>query len=147
MRVVLLKDVGGIGRTGQVKEVADGYARNFLLPKRLANALNKHTLNVFAAQKIKRVKEQKREEERKKNIAKKIVGQTITIKAKADAKGTLYSKIGVKQIMENLKQAGFNIAAEEIRLTENIKKVGEYKIALNLAGEEVKIILLVSAGA
>ena len=143
MKVILLKEVQGLGHAGEVKEVKDGYARNFLIPNSLASILNKHSLVQAEAQKQKRERIQKLEVRSKKAEAKKMDGKSIEIIVKADEKGTLYSKLDAKKISAELKKQKFNIEPDELKLSEPIKKIGEAEVELNLACESAKIKLRV----
>ncbi len=145
MRIILLKPVKNLGQAGEIKEVSDGYARNFLIPQGLADMVTKHSLSVMEAQKRKREKLKKQAEAVKVKLARKINGQEFTIKAKADKKGTLYSKLDAKAIARELNEQGVNVEATEIDLSEPIKKIGEYKFNLRLAGKSAVIKLKVES--
>ena len=141
MKIILLKEVRGLGRAGEIKEAAEGYARNFLIPKGLADVLSKHNLNVLEAQKKKRERMVEKAKKDKIKLAKKIAGQKFKIQAKADEKGSLYAKINAKAIAAELSKQGFKVEDSEVKLLEPIKKTGEYEAELNLGGERVKIKL------
>jgi large subunit ribosomal protein L9 len=141
MKIILLKEVQGLGHSGEIKEVADGYARNFLIVKGLADFVTKHNLDVLEAQKKKLEKLAVKARKDKQKLAKKINGQEFEIKSRADDKGTLYSKITAKTIAQELIKQGINIEDKEIKLDEAIKKVGKYEVELNLGGEGVMIKL------
>ena len=143
MKVLLLKEVRGLGHAGEVKEVADGYARNFLIARGLANFATKHSLSVLGAQKNKRERVKKLEEKNKGKLAKKINGKVFAINAKADEKGTLYSKINTKYIVSELANQGVAVTEKELKLNETIKSIGQYEIDLVLSGESASIKLLV----
>ncbi|MFH1822499.1 MAG: 50S ribosomal protein L9 [Patescibacteria group bacterium] len=145
MKVILLKHVPNLGRVGDIKDVKEGYGRNFLLAKGLADMVSKHSMNVLHAQKNKRIRLAEKERKVKMDLAKKINGQIFTIETKADDKGNLYAKLNQKAIAENLVKLGYQISANEISLNENIKKIGEHDVELNLAGEKAKIKLIVKA--
>jgi large subunit ribosomal protein L9 len=139
MKIILLKEVQNLGHAGEIKEVAEGYARNFLIPKGLADVLSKHNLNVLEAQKRKHEKMLEKAKKDKVKLAKKITGQKFKIQAKADEKGSLYAKINAKAVAAELARQGFKIEDSEVKLPEAIKKTGEYEVELNLGGERVKI--------
>lgn len=145
MKIILLKEVQGLGHAGEVKEVAEGYARNFLITKGFADFATKHSLNVSKAQKNKRERVKKLEIRSKKLEAKKINGKSFTITAKADEKGSLYAKINGKTIAYELTKQGVKIEENEIKMPESIKKTGEHEIDLELSGESVKIKLEVAS--
>lgn len=141
MKIILLKEVPGLGHAGEVKEAKEGYARNFLIPKGMVDVMTKHSLNVLAAQKRKREKVEKLEVRSKKAEAKKINKKNFVIKVKADDKGTLYAKLDVKSIAAELVNQGHKVSQDEIRLKEPIKKIGQYDVELRLAGGKTIIKL------
>lgn len=144
MKVILLKEVVNLGLAGEIKEVSDGYARNYLIPGRLADILTKHSLAMAEALKFKRERLQLKEKKDKISLAEKLDGQVFSISAKADDKGTLYSKVDAKFISRELAKQNHNISSQEIKLVQPIKKTGEYQVELNLAGEKVNIKLVIS---
>jgi large subunit ribosomal protein L9 len=139
MKVILLKEVRGLGHAGEIKEVSEGYARNFLLGRGLADLVSKHSLDILEAQKNKKERIKKLEVKNKTKLAKKLKGQKFIITGKADEKGSLYSKITAKTIVDELNKQGIKIEEKEINLTEAIKKIGEHGVELNLGGEKVMI--------
>ena len=141
MKIILLKEVQGLGHAGDIKEVSDGYGRNFLLPGKLAEISTQHSLAVLELRKRKRERIALRAEKDKVKLAKKINGQRFAIKAKADQTGTLYAKIDAKAIASVLAKQGFKIEENEIKLPETIKKIGEYEVDFELGGESGKIKL------
>jgi large subunit ribosomal protein L9 len=143
MKVILLKEVKGLGRIGEIKEVSPGYARNFLIPKGLAEVVTKHSLNIFEAQAKKRERLAKQEIKKKKNLATRIKEKKFEIKAKTDDSGTLYAKLDAKAIAKELQKQKYKIEPEEIKLKEVIKKAGEYQVGLELEGKKSKIKLIV----
>jgi len=145
MKVVLLKEVQGLGHAGETREVKTGYARNFLIPQGLADMATRHSLNVLEAQKKKIGKDRKLEIRNKKLEAEKINGKNFEIKVKTDEKGTLYSGLKVKDIATELEKQGYKIGVGEINLKKGIKKAGEYDVELNLGGEKAVIKLEVKS--
>jgi len=143
MKVVLLKEVRGLGHQGDIKEVKQGYARNFLIPHGLADILTKHSLSVIEQQKKKREKSKKVEVRSKKLLAKKINGNSFMILAKADDKGTLYAKVDAKVIAGELQKQGFALGVGEVVLEKGIKKVGEYEVVLKIGDDKAKVKLAV----
>jgi len=139
MRVVLLKEVKGLGKAGEIKNVRAGYVRNFLIPKGLVDMLTRHTLGVLQAQKKKRERSKKIEVKSKKLLARKINNENFEIKVKADDKGTLYAKLDSKAIVKELRRNDFSVEAGEVVLTKAIKKIGKYELKLKLGEEKVRI--------
>ncbi len=135
----MLKEVQGLGRAGDIKEVSDGYGRNFLVPRGLAAVLTKESLKAVEIEKLRKEKTAKGLKRDKKKLAKKIFSKKFEIKAMADETGTLYAKIDAHIIAVELNKQGYKIGANEIRLAEPIKKIGEYEAGLEMGGESGKI--------
>jgi large subunit ribosomal protein L9 len=132
MKVVLLEDVKKLGKKGDIVNVSDGYARNFLIPHGLALEGSKG--NIQAAMEEVVVKQQRddREEEQAQKLADKLKSVTITIPAKAGEKGRLFGSITSKDITEVLRGQGFDIDRRKIELPGVIKTLGTYKIHIKL---------------
>ncbi|MBR2322849.1 MAG: 50S ribosomal protein L9 [Clostridia bacterium] len=128
MKIILLKDVKGTGKAGEIKEVADGYARNCLIKKGLAeeatsvkiNSLNikKDAQDFHKQEEIKALREQ----------AKKLNGEKVTVKIKCGENGKIFGSITSKEIAESLSEKGFSVDKKKILLKEGIKNLGEYKV-------------------
>ncbi len=146
MKVILLQDVKGQGKKGQIVEVSDGYARNFLFPKKLADKATADALNTA------KLKEQaKKDQEERDRIAAeetKVALQSVVVRiqAKAGAGGKLFGSITSKEIAEELaKQQKMEIDKRKIELDEPIKAYGSYQVPVKLGfGVEGKIILQVT---
>jgi large subunit ribosomal protein L9 len=141
MKVVLLKNVASFGRAGEIKEVSEGYVRNFLLPRGLVEQVDKHGIAVLEVQARKRERLQKEAEKNKIKIARKINGHTFVVIAKADETGSLYAKIDNEVVANAIKKVGFEIDAKNIKLPTTLKKVGVYPVDLIFGNDKVKIIL------
>ncbi|MBD3282556.1 MAG: 50S ribosomal protein L9 [Candidatus Portnoybacteria bacterium] len=145
MKVILLQDVKSIGKKGEVKNVADGYARNFLFPRNLAKPATDGSLKQL--EKEQKVIEQEAEEELKKaqEQASKIEGQEIEIKEKADDQGKLYGSVTESKIQKALKEKGFTVKAKQIKIPQPIKGVGEYPVSISFDhGLEAEVRIIVS---
>lgn len=132
MKVIFLQDVKGQGKKGEVKEVSEGYARNFLLPKgvvQIATEGAKKTLDQMAASAAKK-KEQEKDEF--KALAAKLSEMTIVIKAKAGEGGRLFGAITSKQIAEALEKQKVKIDKRKIELDEPIRVLGTTKVIVKL---------------
>lgn len=127
MKIILLQDIKNLGQTGDIKEVADGYARNFLIPRKLAETATKEAIGKAIEKKQETEKMKNRKTEELKNLAKKLEGEEIVIKAK-EKSGKLFGSIGRKEIAENL---GNEISEDMIELEENIKETGVKNITAN----------------
>ena len=138
MKVILTQDVKGKGKKGQMIEVSDGYARNFMLPKKLAieatpDAINTMKMNDKATQeRIAREKAEALE------VSKKLRAMTLVVKAKGGGAGRLFGAVTTTEIADALKKnAGINIDKRKLILDENIKNVGTYTVKAKLGYEIV----------
>ncbi|MEI7556622.1 50S ribosomal protein L9 [Candidatus Chlorohelix sp.] len=136
MKVILTQEIAHLGSTGEIKEVANGYARNFLLPRGLARAA---TLGAVKVVERKKAAEERRIallEEENKSLAELIAKQTLTITAKVGREGRLYGSVTAAQIAEALSaKIGHEIDRRKVELTENIHTTGSYEIAVKLVGK------------
>ena len=124
MKVILLKDVKGTGKKGEVKEVSDGYARNFLLPKKMAKVADN--------QAVKELKEQKEYEEAV-ELGDKMKEMNIEIYSKAGEGGRLFGSITAKEIAEQLKkQKGIAVDKRKILLNEPIRVLGSRFVEIKI---------------
>lgn len=144
MQVILLEDVKSLGRKGDVVEVSEGYARNFLFPAHYAIEANPKTLSDKQdAEKREKGKEKKQEREDKK-MASQLDGVEVVVKAKAE-KGKLYAAVGPKQVRDALKDMGHKIDEEQVEMTP-MKETGSQEIIINFAtGYEATITVVVEA--
>lgn len=143
MKVILLQDVRGQGKKGELKEVSDGYARNYLLPRGLATAATADTLNAMKLQEKARQKQIERERALALEYAEQLKGVLVTIHAKAGGAGRLFGSITTKEISEELqKQHGMAIEKNKIIQAEPIKSYGTYELRVRL-GHEVNATLTV----
>lgn len=143
MKVILLQDIENLGKKYEVKSVADGYARNFLIPKGLVKPATKNALKWLETQK--EIEDKKAEEELKKiqEKASAIDGQEIIIPIKIGPEGQVYESITSQKIFEKLKELGFTIKKNQIDLPMPIKGIGEFPIKIRLEHNleaEIKII-------
>ena len=136
MKVILLQDVKGKGKKGQMLEVSDGYARNFMLPRKLAveatpDAINTMKMNDKATQE--RIA---REKAAALEIAKKLRDMTLTVKAKGGGAGKLFGSVTNQEIADALKaNAGITLDKRKLVIAEPIKNVGTYTVQCKLGYE------------
>lgn len=139
-QVIFLQNIKGVAQIGDVKRVADGYARNFLLPRRLAVLTTGEYLKTVALLKQKRLEALEKDKEATRVLAEKLKDFTLEITRAASKEGTLYDGVDAAEISSYLKKKHFSVEPEGILLPERIKKVGPYEAAIDL-GFETKIIL------
>ena len=138
MKVILQQDVKGQGEKGQLVDVSDGYARNFLLPKKLAVIATAENLNTMKQQEKARKAQQAAEKAEAEALSKKLESLTVKVAAKAGEGGRLFGAVTAKEISECLaQQHGLNIAKTKLVLDEPIKACGGYKIKAKLGYEIV----------
>ena len=138
MKVILQQDVRGQGKKGQLVEVSDGYARNFLLPKKLAVLATAENVNTMKQQEKARKAQEAAEKAEAEALSKKLEGLTVKVAAKAGEGGRLFGAVTAKEISECLaQQHGLNIAKTKLVLDEPIKACGGYKIKAKLGYEIV----------
>ncbi len=144
MKVILLEDIENIGKRYEVKEVADGYARNFLIPKNLIKLATEKNLKWLEIQKGQLEKEAEQSLKQIEEIVSKIDGQEITLAVKIGQEGQLFESITSQKIADKLKETGFEIRKNQIILENPIKEVGEFPIKIkfdhNLEAE-IRIII------
>lgn len=146
MQIILLQNVEKLGQAGEIVEVSLGYARNFLIPKNLAKEATPQIIAEVEAKKQKQAKIAEADLVKTEELAKKLDGFELEVKAKASEEGTLFGSITNTKIASLLKEKGFDIKAEKIAV-DHIKEVGEHEVVVNLAhGLEARIMLIVSAG-
>lgn len=133
MKVILLDNIKGVGKKDEIINASDGYARNFLFPKKLAVEANNQNLNKLKAkqQSIKYKKEV--DKENAENMAEKLDKIILTIKVKAGENGKIFGGVTSKEISEELKnQYKIDIDKKKIVLKENIKNIGSFDITIKL---------------
>ena len=136
MKVILQQDVKGQGKKGQLVEVSDGYARNFLLPKKLAVVATAENLNTMKQQEKARKAQEAAEKAEAEATAKKLEGLMVKIPAKAGEGGRLFGAVTAKEVSEALAdQFGVNIPKARLVLDEPIKSCGGYQIRAKLGYE------------
>ena len=138
MKVILQQDVRGQGKKGQLVEVSDGYARNFLLPRKLAVTATAENLNTMKQQEKARKAQEAAEKAQAEATAKQLEGLMVKIPAKAGEGGRLFGAVTAKEVSEALAaQHGVNIPKARLVLDEPIKACGGYQLKAKLGYEVV----------
>ena len=136
MEVILLKDVKGQGKKGEVVKVSDGYARNFLIPKGYAVEATEQGKKRLREQNAIMQRKRQTEEENAKKRAEKISASSVEFEVKAGENGKLFGSITAKDISEALeKQHGIKVDKKKIVLPEPIKNIGEYQVEIKVYPE------------
>ena len=132
MKVILQKDIPNLGDAGDIKEVADGYARNFLLPKKMVMVASEAGSRIIEHQKkIIKLKKEKRKKISEES-AKGINGKELHISVQIGEEGKLFGSVTSIDIARKLKEEGFEIDKRKINLENPIKELGEYEIIIKL---------------
>ena len=138
MKVILQQDVRGQGKKGQLVEISDGYASNFLLPRKLAVPATAENINTMKLQEKARQAQMAAEKAEAQALAEKLQGIQVKLAAKAGEGGRLFGAVTSKEIAEALSaQFGLNIAKTKLVLDEPIKSCGGYQIKAKLGYEIV----------
>lgn len=141
MKVIFIEDVPNVARVGQTRVVADGYARNFLLPRKLAVIANSQAAVAIESQLKKKIKQRELEEAEMAALAEKIDGIEITIRAKVGESDKLYGSVTGADIAEELSQsAGYEIDKRKIELAEPIRQVGSHDVTVRFTHDITAII-------
>ncbi|MEK7268656.1 MAG: 50S ribosomal protein L9 [Nitrospirota bacterium] len=132
MKVILQENVEGVGHLGDLLDVSDGFARNYLLPRR--KALEASTRNVKAVEHAKRVVAEKARKEKLEieQVAKKISAVSLTVTAQVGKDDKLFGSVTVKDIAEGLAAQGLEVDRRKIQLTQPIKELGTFTVPVKL---------------
>jgi large subunit ribosomal protein L9 len=144
MKVIFLQDVKGQGKKGQVKDLSEGYVRNFLLPQGLAKLASDGNLKTLEVQHASEQKRKEKEKEDAQALGKRLDELTVVIKTKAGEGGRLFGAITSKQIAEALAAQGIKIDKRKIELEDPIRTLGVTQVVIKLH-PEVKAKLSVQA--
>lgn len=142
MKVIMLQTVKKVGKQGEILEVSEGYARNFLLPKGYAVEASKGNVKSLDEQKNAEVRKKNKELEEAKAFAEKISKTELTIKAKAGEGGKLFGSVTSKEVASLLAEKGIKVDKRKIDLSEPIKSLGEYEIMVKLYPEITAVVKL-----
>ena len=142
MKVVLLKDVKGSGKAGDIIEAKDGFAQNFLIKKGLAKPADAQAINENKSQKA--AQEFHRQETLKANkeLREKLDGKDVTIQVKAGEGGKFFGSVTNKEVADKLFDMGFEIDKKKITVPSGIKTAGTYPVTIRISAEETAKISL-----
>ncbi len=136
MKVILAKDVKGLGAKGDVVEVSEGYARNYLVPRGLATVATSNRLQEAERQRVMQARRLERAKLQARELAERLTGLHIQIEAKAGEGGRLFGSVTNKQVADALSQAtGSTIDRRQVELEEPIKNLGSYAITVRVGPE------------
>jgi large subunit ribosomal protein L9 len=132
MKVILLQNVEDVGKKYEVKEVKDGYARNFLIPQNLAKPATKQALKWLDSQQEVIAVEVEEELKKFQELASNLDDLEVQITLKVGDEGQLFESVNAQKIAEKLKEMGFDVKKSQIDLKDAIKQTGEFKLKINL---------------
>lgn len=133
MKLILISDVAELGHRGDVVDVSDGYARNFLLPRKKAVKANQGALLQAEAIREARIEAERKAKDEAEKIATQLVGTRVVLAAQAGDEGQLYGSVSVADVVEGIRRfAGVDLDRKHVELTSPIKAIGLHEINLNL---------------
>jgi large subunit ribosomal protein L9 len=133
MKVLLCEDIAKLGWLGDVVEVPEGYARNYLLPQGIAQVATENNIKAIAQEKANRAQERVVERKRMEEVVTGVEGAEAVLAAKANEQGHLFGSITDKMIATNLREQGYQVADEIVKLSDPIKEVGVHTVTLAFA--------------
>jgi len=146
MKVILKKDVYNVGRSGEIKNVKDGYARNFLMPRGMAEVATEGAMSAWKNSAAKRTKRVTAENEALGGLAKRLGAITLSFSRPVSDDGVMFGSVAKSDIIKNLAAADIEINKEMIRLPASIKAVGTFEVEIALKQDiTAKIKVAVSA--
>lgn len=137
MEVILREDVDKLGARGQVVKVADGYARNFLLPRRLAVVASAANKKVVEQERLAHVRREAKEKSEAQDLSKLLTGVVLTMKRKAGEQDQLFGSVTAQDVSDGLAAKNFTIDKRKIQLDDAIKQLGEHTVNLRLHKEVI----------
>lgn len=146
MKVILRKDVHNIGRMGEIKQVKDGYARNFLLPRGLVEPATEGALRAWKNSEVKRSKRLDQEKAGLQETANRLAAITLSFSRPVSEDGVMFGSVAKSDIIKNLQAADIRIYKDMIKLPASIKAVGNFEVEITLKMDiAAKVKVVVSA--
>ncbi len=144
MKVILTGDVDSLGKSGELKDVADGYARNFLIPRKMAVSASGGAYRAWQHDIANREEKRRKERTEAEIAAQRISSTTLTMGVKVGEGGKLYGSITAKEIAEALGRRGITVDRHKVDLDEPLKMLGTYKVAVRVfAGMTPEVTVIV----
>lgn len=145
MKIIFLKDVGGVGQRGSVKDVSDGYALNFLIPNGLAQQATPERIAAHEAnQKQLQAQREKEQQELTKKVQ-NLAGARVAAKVRATEKGGLFKALGAQDVRTMIRdQHGVDLPLEAIAIEKPFKELGEYPLTIKTPGAEARLTLVIA---
>jgi large subunit ribosomal protein L9 len=134
MKVILRQDFEQLGRVGDVVEVKDGYARNYLIPRKIAYRATESSVRQLEEEKKQHGRQLEKEKRTSENLAAEIEKVSITIQMKVGEEDKLFGSVTSQMVADSLKEKGFTIDKRQIELEDAIKALGIYNVGIKLPG-------------
>jgi large subunit ribosomal protein L9 len=135
MEIILVEDVTGVGQKGAVVNVKPGYARNYLLPRKLAISATANAGNLFKELERQRLMQEDKRLVVAREVARKLTGTEVNIPAAANDEDTLFGSVTESDIAEALAKAGHRVEKSQVQLPEHIKQLGMYDLTVRVYGD------------
>ena len=132
MEIILRETIDNLGRAGQVVKVADGYARNYLLPKKLAYVASAGNLKVIEAERQSLLRKEAKQQEDAQKLLQLLEAVEITIRRKVGEHDVLYGSVTNSDVADELEKKGFQIEKRKIHMEDHVKTLGEFSIPIRL---------------
>jgi len=146
MKVILKKDIPNIGRMGEIKQVKDGYARNFLLPRGLVEFATEGVLKAWKNSEAKRLKRVEQENAVLQDAAKRLSAITLSFSRPVSEDGVMFGSVAKSDIIKNLQAADVRVHKDMVKLPASIKTIGNFEVEIAFkTGISAKVKLVVSA--
>lgn len=143
MRVVLLDNIRGIGKVGDVKDVSDGYARNHLLPRQLARAASEGAIKQVELTKARKLESATLARAQAEEASQRLAGERFALSGPTNAKGTFFSALTPDMLADAIsKKAGVHVAPNQLEMPSHIKTAGEYPVRVRLTDDVVVDVTL-----
>jgi large subunit ribosomal protein L9 len=143
MKVLLCEDIKKLGWLGDIVEVNEGYARNYLLPQGLARVATEGNIRALAKEKAARAEQRLRERRRIEKAAEAVNGAEAVLAARANEQGVLFGSVTETMIAANLRAQGFEVADEIVKLPEHIKSLGTHEVTLRFSDDVTATVRVV----
>ena len=145
MKVILKQDVNKLGASGDLVEISDGYARNFLFPRNIADEATPERMKEWKDKEAARKKKEVRLEKEARELQKKLSGRAVKVKASIGEKGRLFGSITAANVAESIvSQLAVEVEKKNLRMPESVKQIGSYSFTVRLhPGIEAEMTLIV----
>ncbi|MEF8847301.1 MAG: 50S ribosomal protein L9 [Candidatus Paceibacterota bacterium] len=131
MKIILQQDVEDLGEEGEIKEVSDGFARNYLIPEGMAKRATEEKVEEVKKRREKKEEKKEKELEELQDKVSELDGREIEVEVKVGEEGQLYESVSAGKIQNALKEEGFKVKRKQIELEDTIEELGEFKVDLS----------------